>query len=400
MRLSQLSLRSPQYVAHKPPGIAVLAGILGLLAACSQVPDELNPVEWVEAVDEFVTGEDDDFDPEAQARLEAERAQPVPGEDEPFPTLSSVPERPSGLSTYEERQAMAESLVADRDEARYIDEPIAATNEIDTPWRNSGGGATVAAVEPQVAPPEPAFTEFEETQTVTEAPSLPPPPIQTESVADTSSLYTPQADAVGASRSPAPTVGRTAFPVEPPSVPDVPTWTTVEQDYNQMFAASGGTVVPGAGPQQYAAAGPTGAPSVGSAGPIGDPRFDVVDYSMHAAVIYYNHGSARLSDHDREVLRQVVAAHRDYGGTIRVVGHASSRTKTNDVVEHKLANYEISVDRARGVARALIQMGVSPDAVFVGSMADTAPQFSEATPLGEAANRRADIYLDFWRQHG
>ena len=53
------------------------------------------------------------------------------------------------------------------------------------------------------------------------------------------------------------------------------------------------------------------------------------------------------------------------GGVIRVVGHASSKTKNMPVVEHNLANFKVSLDRAQAVANELIRLGVPPDAIFV-----------------------------------
>ena len=118
-------------------------------------------------------------------------------------------------------------------------------------------------------------------------------------------------------------------------------------------------------------------------------------FSTHAAVIYFDHGSARLSRQDREVLRQVAAAQKEYGGNVRVVGHASSKTKTNDLVDHKLVNYQTSLARARAVADELVKLGVERQRVFVEAVSDNQPDYSEATQLGEAANRRANIYIEF-----
>ena len=44
------------------------------------------------------------------------------------------------------------------------------------------------------------------------------------------------------------------------------------------------------------------------------------------AVIYFGHGSSQLDGKDRAVLRDVASLHRQRGGTIRVVGHASAQT--------------------------------------------------------------------------
>lgn len=374
------------------------------LAGCSYVPDELNPVEWVSAVDEWITGEDDDLDPEALRRIEAERARAIPGEDEAFPSLGSVPGDRPDFSTRADRDAIAAQLVADRDNARYTEEAVGAVPEDQTPWRESGrtSPAPVAPApeivpEPEAAMPAPRAPVAEARPAPTVAPPLRP---YTEerayrderAIRDRRQATEPAAVVV----------------VRPPPVPQVPGWTTVEQEFYRMFAASGGPDprYSGMTGTDYAAATPRYSPVVVAAAGAGAMRslddFDPlsVESSMRAAVVYFNHGSSNLSRQDREVLRQVAAAYKDYNVTIRVVGHSSSRTKTSKVVAHKIANYEISVDRARAVARRLVKLGVAPGSLYVGAMADTQPQYSEATPMGEAANRRADVYLDFRRRSG
>jgi outer membrane protein OmpA-like peptidoglycan-associated protein len=184
-------------------------------------------------------------------------------------------------------------------------------------------------------------------------------------------------------------------------VPEVPNWTTVEEQFYSMFQASGGAG--GVTREGIALTGQQGESATYSvtdhAAVIGDSGGNIdlgeSQSAVHAAVIYFGHGSARLSRQDQEVLRQVAAAQQDYGGTVRVAGHASSRTKTNDLLAHKIANHETSLARARAVAKELIKLGVPRQSVFVEALSDAQPDYSEATALGEAANRRANVYIDF-----
>ena len=376
------------------------------LAGCSMVPDELNPVEWASAVDDWITGEDDDLDAEARERIEAERARAVPGEGESFPSLGSVPDDRPDFSTREDRDAIAAQLIADRGNARYTEEAVSAVPEDQTPWRDSNRTSPApVAPAPEIVPaPEAAIpAPRAPVAEARPAPTVAPPPrAYTEE-----SAYRDER----AIRERRQAMERTAVVVvQPPPVPQVPGWTTVEQEFYRMFAASGGPDPRYSGMTEtdYAAAAPTYSPTVrvaataGAGGMRSLDDFDPlsVESSMAAAVIYFNHGSSKLSRQDREVLRQVAAAYKDYNVTVRVVGHSSSRTKTSKVVEHKVANYEISVDRARAVAKQLVKLGVTPGSLYVGAMADTQPKYSEATPMGEAANRRADIYLDFRRRSG
>jgi outer membrane protein OmpA-like peptidoglycan-associated protein len=181
-----------------------------------------------------------------------------------------------------------------------------------------------------------------------------------------------------------------------------PTYTAEPQGYDEtfdrMFAAS---ELPAVEPQPAIVAddsadviGGTVATqaAIGDTAPATAPL--IATAPMHVAVIYFNHGSANLSNRDNQILREVSEALRAQGGVVRVVGHASSRTGFNDIARHKLANYAMSVDRAQVVAEALIGRGLPADRVMVEAISDSDPINSEATPLGEAANRRADIFFE------
>ena len=117
--------------------------------------------------------------------------------------------------------------------------------------------------------------------------------------------------------------------------------------------------------------------------------------SYQVATIQFANGSSKLSDKDRTILRDVATQHRQMGGTLRIVGHASSRTGTNSVERHRLANMRVSAERAEAVARELARLGTPPNAMYVGAMSDADPRYFEFMPTGEAGNRRAEIFIDF-----
>ena len=94
--------------------VLTLAAVL-MLTGCSSVPDALNPVEWYEGTTDTVGGW---FSDEEQQATDASGASTA---DKPFPNLASVPERPTPSTTAEERAAIQQGLVADRDSARYTD---------------------------------------------------------------------------------------------------------------------------------------------------------------------------------------------------------------------------------------------------------------------------------------
>lgn len=131
--------------------------------------------------------------------------------------------------------------------------------------------------------------------------------------------------------------------------------------------------------------------------PRGLSEFSVenVAVSFLAGTVYFPHGSASLGSDDRQVIDEVVSLHERYGGTIRVVGHASSRTDDMDLVRHMLANFRISLARANSVAARLMQHGVEAGSLFVGAVSDSDPIYYEVMPAGEAFNRRTEIFIDY-----
>ena len=126
----------------------------------------------------------------------------------------------------------------------------------------------------------------------------------------------------------------------------------------------------------------------------GAPAYGASGYEgQSVGVIYFRDGSAKLSSDDRKVLKQIAEMHRSYGGVVRVVGHASMRTGSMDLASHQQANQRISEARARAVARQLRRYGVPEMAIQISAAGDTQPVYSEVMPTGEAANRRAEVYL-------
>ena len=101
-----------------------------------------------------------------------------------------------------------------------------------------------------------------------------------------------------------------------------------------------------------------------------------------------------MSRNDRRILGEVIRLHQQRGGTVTVVGHASSRTTNMDPVRHKMVNYGISVNRADKIARELRRMGLAPESIIVDARSDSMPLYYEIMPSGESGNRRAEIYFD------
>ena len=79
---------------------------------------------------------------------------------------------------------------------------------------------------------------------------------------------------------------------------------------------------------------------------------------------------------------------------LRVIGHASMRTKPMDPDRHARVNEGISIARANAVAGQLARLGVKRESIVVVARGDGDPAYYEVMETGEAGNRRVEIYLD------
>jgi len=392
--------------------ILIGAGAL-VLAGCSSVPDYANPVEWYHDVT-------DAFDDEADVAAPP----PVPGADEPYPSLSDVPEAPPRDTSLAEMDAVAEGLIADRENARYTDEEI----------RRQGDETTSLAAPPPVVAelPVPAVTAVPTSSAETvimepapvaraQVPEVPPmPPAQTSADAWPQAALQPAAG-IEQPAMPSPTYQNTAAaipaysptPVAAPSPVYTPASTPVYQptapadvkrSFGNYFSASGpAAVAPPPSQTQIAMAGagsvPLGTPIAGGVtttqGLTGYSSLRA-GASVRAAVVVFGSGSAKLSGEGRKALREVARLYKEGGGrSVRVIGHASNRTREMSAEKHALVNFDVSLRRAHTVADELIRLGVPAQVLYIGAVSDTEPVYFEWMPSGEAGNRRAEVFIDF-----
>ena len=112
-------------------------------------------------------------------------------------------------------------------------------------------------------------------------------------------------------------------------------------------------------------------------------------------VIYFPGDSTLLPKAAQAQVREAVAAFRAGGGagSVKVVGHSSSRTGNMSVERHLEVIFQKSQARANVVAQALIRAGVPADKVQIEAVGDSQPIYYESMPKGEAGNRRAEIFL-------
>lgn len=391
-----------------------VCGIL-FLAGCSSVPDAVNPVEWYKGARDIVSGDEKAEAAEsgkAENNLVAERGQAAPGADEPTPKLTTVPDRPVS-TTRAERDEIREGLVADRQQTRrYSSEVIARQGGAVNPLQPAAPPVMAEKPKPKVATPPVVASAAPQVQTPA-IPTSPPVPVMSKPVsppapvAATRPPPVPQIKTPGPARIvPAPTVATAAStPTRRPAVMAQPrSQRSISEDQGTIIVSSAG--VQGAGiPRSQrqlisarppiAASRPGQSSRVGGVRPLSEFNPSAGQGSYQVATILFKNGSARLGARDRQIIRQIAAQHKQVGGTIRVVGHASHRTKLTDLVSHKIANLRISTSRAEAVARELVELGARPSNLYIGAASDSEPRYLEHMPSGEAGNRRADIYIDF-----
>ena len=374
------------FLKTQQPGARAIGAVLVFafaLGGCADMPDALNPAEWFKSVERLFT--DDDFESEAtgtEGRLAAERDQPAPGADRPFPDLATVPERPSASSSVE-RQAVVEGLVADRERAQYSSEVIRRQGEPTETLRSTGSAAGAP-------PPPPPITASRPSVAVAEAPSpaAAPPPSRRPPRTDSSSAAPGGVQETYLAR-----LAQRLPSAEGAAAPANALVPEALGAFETVVVSSAGVQI-GFGAPARVQPPPALPPSAAEPARIAGAAPAATVGMRKIATIQFTNGSANLGDRARRVLRQVSLLYgQQGGGSVRIVGHASSRTRTMDAVRHAMVNFQISADRAESVARALERNGVSRDRMAIQAKSDAEPLYFEFMPSGEAGNRRTEIYF-------
>ena len=384
----------------------MLSGVLlsgTVLNACSQVPDAVNPAEWYRGTVDLFAGDGKDADKEKADKkdgknsgLVADRGKAPPGSDKSFPNLSSV-----------DRQARARDntgtgLSADTERPKYapaIQRQGAATEILQARPRP----APVATPSPTVAafqPPPKAMPKA----LVAEAPLARPmptmpvqqpapqfarpspspqlaPPVMTANQKETEQRLAQQLAEI---RSRATELGD--LPISSPQP-------APQEDLGTLVISSDGIV------SNSLMVAETPKPAV-SAPPTGQGTSQMLDSpavypgnAVRVATIMFDNGSSSLKSRDKRILSAVMRLQRKNGGQVRVVGHASSRTRNLSPLLHKMTNFEVSASRADRVAGELMRLGVNKKDILIAAVSDAHPAYYETMPSGESGNRRTEIYI-------
>jgi outer membrane protein OmpA-like peptidoglycan-associated protein len=348
------------------------------LAGCSSLPNTISPAEWYKNTVNFIAGEDEqnkesgtqtDKAKTYQRGMQSNKAKNVLSGETSIPKLSSVPKRP--------KSPIVRGLVSDKKKRKYA-EPIARQGEASqmmaqqaprpAPQPQKNLGVTAVQKVPPATPASP----------VASAPIAQPlpkrPAVTYSSIQPKSLSLTPPTPST-------PTMRASAFK----SVADDP-FTTIVVSSNGVNVRSTTT----------STGVPAQAQSITSKSGVFAPnlRQSEAVNGTKVATILFKTGSSGLSGNDRKIIEQVVQLHQQRGGKVTVVGHASSRTRNMDPVNHKMVNYGVSVNRADRIAKELRKMGMAPESIIVDARSDSMPLYYEIMPSGEAGNRRAEIYFN------
>ncbi|MCC7017264.1 MAG: OmpA family protein [Rhodospirillales bacterium] len=402
---------------------AIPLGALLLLGACTSVPDAANPAHWYRSTVDYFSGDDAEAEKKKQeAEKRKQREQRAQAQAQA--SAQAAPAQPSrGSETGEVAERLARpagrGLLADTEGGR----PRYAAA---IPRQSEDPGAPAS----RAAPAEPPPASAPRAPVSAAAPSAPasqpvaaPPPRPAREIAQAPAPR-PQPQPPAPAAQPPTAVSAPPPPSPPPPPPPAARPTSVEETYRASLVQQ--TQLPSAGaaglpddpgtliissagietPRRAARPGATpAAPPTASAAGVGGsvlgaairPAGSVEGAASRAtrvAVIQFADGSARLDADARQVLGQVAKLQSEKGGTLRVVGHASMRTKPMDPDRHAKVNEGISIARANAVAQQLARLGVKREAIVVSARGDADPAYYEVMETGEAANRRAEIYIE------
>ena len=111
------------------------------------------------------------------------------------------------------------------------------------------------------------------------------------------------------------------------------------------------------------------------------------------ATINFNSGSSQLTFKDIKKIKKVMKLANEKNAKVRIVGHASTRTKDMDLIKHKLANFTISDKRSHAVAKVFIDNKFPIDDLITEAVSDSKPLFHESMPAVTHGNQRTEIYI-------
>ena len=125
------------------------------------------------------------------------------------------------------------------------------------------------------------------------------------------------------------------------------------------------------------------------------PKLSINDkIQFRVATINFYSGSSQVDGSGLSKIKRVAKIAKEREAKIKIVGHASKRTRDMPLAKHKLVNFNISDKRAQSVADIFIKKYNFPSTnIFTEAVSDTKPLFKENMPAGTKANQRTEIFL-------
>lgn len=328
------------------------------------------------------------------------------------PNLSSVPPRPDATTTPEQRRAIQQGLIADRENARYTDETLRGRPATPAPAAAPPRAAAPAsAPTPAATAPEPAMPPVAAPAAAPNRPAAVPPPIPAAQrqpatpMPPSAQVATAPAPSSAAERripsivqdSPPPAVSSAPSPVAQGSPMAAPApmpaaaaaparpMTLAEVFQQQVAVAHRDTVVglpgsapaaatppppaaaaPAAAPQQMALAGGAGmsAPAMVPVQPVATAaQPTAVPARGRVGLVPFGASTSGVDPGAVPFLRQVAEQARASAARVRVVGQSpvASNASAND----KLLAFSRASEQAESVAAELVRQGLPAGAVMI-----------------------------------
>jgi outer membrane protein OmpA-like peptidoglycan-associated protein len=366
---------------------ALTAGVfLGVFAlgACAQVPDALDPASWYKSTVDLFAGDKAEKKKEGrESALAADRGKAPPGSDKTFPNLASVDQMAR------RRDKTGGGLAADPDRPKYAPAIRRQGTPSDILKAAPAPQPTIAATAspPSAAPMAPVTTiptapaPGQPPAVTTRPPAMPKlelPAMTAEQQQDQDRLARQLAEIRARAEA------RSGLPANAqlPAAPGEQVTIVISSQGIETVAAIEATMPAVATP-----------PLPPSRLMESRAAYAVPGRTVKVATILFDNGSSKLKADDKRILRAVTRLQRKNGGKLRIVGHASTRTRNLPPVKHKMVNFQISAARADRVVSELVRMGVNKEDIQVAAVSDVEPIYYEFMPSGEAGNRRAEVYL-------
>ena len=319
------------------------------LVACSsmelpdmELPDYANPVEWYQSTTDMVSGWFSDDDP----KIVSGDKNTLSKTDKEYPKLGSVPKKPKVGSTAEERDSTRNPNV--------IGSRISAT----------GGSSLWPKSPPPNSKGDRPTTSANVGRTGTSAPG------PTIAISPVSIPSKREPIASETNQQLASTTSSGQAPLQPSTAPVAPPLAQLPAPAPTMSVGSTDPMTTLSSQPQLQFSPPLGNAQV-SFNPTGiQQRFDnpFTGSGAGANTVNFKHGSARLSSGDRRLIADLARHALRSNAFLRVVGHASMRTREMDPIKHTMVNFDISLRRANIVAVALIDAGFPREMLIVDAV--------------------------------